>query len=258
MLNVYALLPLWLSFLISLFLIIGATEVGRRLGHRVAAQKQIDIGPLQGSVFGLLALMIGFTFAMSLSHFDSRREAVLIEANSIGTAALRARLLPQPYASESLALLREYVDARLSITRGVPTENQLRAVIDRSREIHEKLWQQAKAIAEKDNALVPTGLFIQALNELIDNQEKRLSAVFNRIPPIVFITLYGIAVVAAGFNGYSTSLNGGRSHIPSVIMGILLSAVILLIQDLDLPGKGFISVSQQPMIDTANSLAGYH
>jgi hypothetical protein len=33
--------------------------------------------------------------------------------------------------------------------------------------------------------------------------------------------------------------------------------VILLILDLDRPSTGFIEVSQQPMIDTAESLAGY-
>jgi hypothetical protein len=38
---------------------------------------------------------------------------------------------------------------------------------------------------------------------------------------------------------------------------MLVSAVILLIQDLDRPGTGFIEVSQQPMIDTAASIATY-
>ena len=48
-----------------------------------------------------------------------------------------------------------------------------------------------------------------------------------------------------------------RSRLRVYTMGILVSAVILLIQDLDRPGSGFIRVSQQPMIDTASSLAGY-
>ncbi len=36
----------------------------------------------------------------------------------------------------------------------------------------------------------------------------------------------------------------------------LAGVVILLILDLDRPGAGFIEVSQQPMIDTASSIAG--
>jgi hypothetical protein len=36
-----------------------------------------------------------------------------------------------------------------------------------------------KAVAAKDNALVPTGLFIQTLDDMIDNQEKRMTALAN-------------------------------------------------------------------------------
>ena len=35
------------------------------------------------------------------------------------------------------------------------------------------------------------------------------------------------------------------------------AAMVLLIQDLDRPGAGFITVSQTPMINTAASLAAY-
>ena len=46
-------------------------------------------------------------------------------------------------------------------------------------------------------------------------------------------------------------------RLPVYVMGALVCAVILLIQDLDRPTAGFISVSQQPMIDTAASIAAY-
>ena len=57
--------------------------------------------------------MIGFTFLMALTRFEARREAVLNEANAIGTTALRARLLPEPHRAESLKLLREYAQIRV-------------------------------------------------------------------------------------------------------------------------------------------------
>ena len=37
--------------------------------------------------------------------------------------------------------------------------------------------------------MVPTGLFIQSLNEMIDNQEKRLTALLSGVPNIVLIVL---------------------------------------------------------------------
>jgi len=69
--------------------------------------------------------------------------------------------------------------------------------------------------------------------------------------------LYGIAVVAMAFTGYAGGLER-RPWRPAVyITGMLVVTVILLIQDIDRPNTGFITVSQQPMIDAANSLAGY-
>ena len=64
-----------------------------------------------------------------LSRYDARRDAVLSEANAIGTTALRARLLPAPHAAESLALLREYTQLRLDLTTRIPTPEELSAAI---------------------------------------------------------------------------------------------------------------------------------
>jgi hypothetical protein len=123
--------------------------------------------------------------------------------------------------------------------------------------LQEALWQQAQAAAAKDAGMVPTGLFIQTLNEMIDNQEKRLTAARNRVPNIVLVALYGIAIVASAFTGYASGLEARRSRLPVYLTGLLVSTVILLIQDLDRPNTGFITVSQQPMIDTAAAIAGY-
>lgn len=244
-------------FLVSAALVLVCSEIGRRLGVRTADRGGKNISTLESAILALLALMIGFTFAMALSRFEGRREAVLHEANAIGTTALRARLLPPPHRAEALKLLREYVQIRLDLTQRVSSPMDLSATIARSNEIQEALWQQAKAVAGKDSGLVPTGLFIQTLNEMIDSQETRLTALRNRVPNIVLLALYGIAAVASGFTGYASGLEARRSRLPVYITSILICAVILLIQDLDRPGAGFITTSQQPMVDTAASIAGY-
>jgi hypothetical protein len=250
-------LPLALIFIVSLILILGASEIGRRFGLLASGRGRENISTLEGSILGLLALMIGFTFAMALSRFEARREAVLNEANAIGTTALRARLLPAPHNAECLKLLREYVQIRLDITRRVPSPPEFHAAIARSNAIQDALWQQAKAVAAKDTGVVPTGLFIQTLNEMIDNQETRLTAAFNRVPNIVLIALYGVAIVASAFAGYAAGLDAQRTRLSIYTMGVLVSAVILLIQDLDRPNAGFVLVSQQPMLDTAASIAAF-
>jgi hypothetical protein len=244
-------------FLIGLVVILGATEIGRRLGARGGEGESDTASMLAGAALGLLALMIGFSFAMALSRFEARREAVLKEANAITTTALRARLLPEAQQQEVLRLLQDYVKIRLEFTQRPVSQIELASVIDRSNVVQDKLWRQAMAVAADNNAMVPTGLFIQTLNEMIDDQETRLTAVRNRVPNIVILALFGVAAAAGAFAGYASMLETRRAVVPVYVMGLLVAAVILLILDLDRPGTGFIEVSQQPMIDAANSIAAF-
>jgi len=207
-------------------------------------------------VLGLLALMIGFTFAMALNRFEARREALVSEANAIGTAALRARLLPAPYGEESLKLFKDYARIRVSFGEREQTSEESVQAQRRLREIQEALWRQAQGAAAKDNALVPTGIYIQALNETFDNQQRRQTIVRNRVPPVVFVALYSVAVGALWLAGYASAIDRRRWRLPTYVCCVLVAGVILLIQDLDRPG-GFITVDQQPMTDTAEALDGY-
>ncbi|HXW72766.1 MAG TPA: hypothetical protein VEK34_15300 [Methylocella sp.] len=232
-----------------------AAEFGHAFGLRAGGEANVTT--LEAAILGLLALMISFTFAMALTRFDERRSAVLNEANAIGTAAMRARLLPSPQNSESLKLLREYVEIRLGVTQRIPSSFDLSMAITGSNEIQDALWLRAKLAMAKDNSVVPTGLFIQALNDMFDNQQKRLTAYKNRVPNVVFLALYGIALVAIGFAAYSSGTEGRRWRFPVYVMSGLVASVILLIQDIDRPEVGFIAASQQPMVDTANAVASY-
>jgi hypothetical protein len=244
-------------FLIGLVAVLGAIEIGRRLGARAGDAESDTASMLASAALGLLALMIGFTFAMALSRFEARRDAVLKEANAIGTTALRARLLPETQRREVLALLQDYVKVRLDVTRRPPTGAELASAIDRSNALQEKLWQQAMAAAATSDAMVPSGLFIQTLNEMIDDQETRLTVLRNRVPDIVMLALFGVAAAAGAFAGYASMLETHRAVVAVYIMGILMTAVIMLIFDLDRPTVGFIDVSQQPMVDVANSIAAF-
>ena len=54
-------------------------------GARAPGRVEDNVPTLEGAVLGLLALMIGFTFAMALSRYEARVDAVANEANAIGT-----------------------------------------------------------------------------------------------------------------------------------------------------------------------------
>jgi len=175
---------LLLIFAAGLGVILGLSEIGWQLGVRAEGKGGSNLATLESAMLGLLALMIAFTFSMALSRFDARRDAVLNEANAISTTALRARLLPEPHRAETLKLLTEYVQIRLDIIRAGTSLAERNAAVVRSNAIQEALWQQAKAMAAKERGLIPTGLFIESLNLMIDDQGKRLAALRSPSPHV--------------------------------------------------------------------------
>jgi len=52
------------------------------------------LGAVESAVFGLMGLLIAFTFSGAAGRFDDRRHLVRQEANAIGTAWLRIDLVP--------------------------------------------------------------------------------------------------------------------------------------------------------------------
>lgn len=72
-------------------------EFGRRIGRYQLARNQKGLAKgaatAEGAVFGLLGLLIAFTFSGAAERFEQRRHLTTEEANAIGTAYLRLDLL---------------------------------------------------------------------------------------------------------------------------------------------------------------------
>jgi hypothetical protein len=81
---------------------------------------QKGLGAIEGAIFGLLGLILAFSFSGALTRFDARRHLVVEEANDIGTAWLRVALLPADAQPPMRDLFRRYLDSRIEVYRKVP------------------------------------------------------------------------------------------------------------------------------------------
>ena len=126
-----ALVALGLFFGILVFL-----EVGRRLGERRVADDpegaRNGIGAVEGAIFGLVGLLIAFTFSGGANRFDERRALVVQETNAIGTAYLRVDLLPEGAQPTLRDLFRRYLDARIEAYRRLPDFDAANAKLQES------------------------------------------------------------------------------------------------------------------------------
>ena len=100
-------------------------EAGRRFGIRwrnINGETSLGgSGTVEAAVFGLMGLLIAFTFYGAETRFETRRSLIVDEANAIATAYLRLDLLPENAQPELRENFREYVKSRLAIYQKIPT-----------------------------------------------------------------------------------------------------------------------------------------
>ncbi len=243
----------WL-FVATLAIVLGAVEVGYRLGRyrqRAGVEREATVGTIVGSALALLAFVLAFTFGLAATRYDTRRELLQQEVNAIGTTYLRTSFLPEPRRDEMRALLREYVDARVEWA----TPGRLEAAIRRSEELHARLWAQAErvGIAAPDSELV--ALFVQSLNEMIDLHSRRKTlALWAHIPWTIWIALYLVAALTMTAMGYHAGVSGTARSLAGVAVVLSFAVVLLLVADLDHPRYGLLRVNQQSLLDLRQSL----
>jgi hypothetical protein len=246
-------LPLWAVFVIAVVIMLASADSGYRLGGfrraRSEDEKEGPVGAMVGSTLGLLAFLLAFTFNMAATRLDTRRSLLQQEANAIGTTYLRAATLTERGA-EIRALLREYTDLRIEVARTLDIEEAAR----RSEAIQSRLWADATRMAQVQPESIVVGLFIQTLNEVIDIQAMRLTALRARVPPGIWITLAALVVIAFAGMGYHAGLSKTRRSPAAVAFIIGFAVVIVVTVDLDRPFEGWLRTSQQPMIDARRSM----
>jgi hypothetical protein len=145
-------LPIWGIFLFYLMITFLSIEFGFRLGKwrqgRLTGEENIHTGPIVTASLSLLAFMLAMVFGVVESRFNEMKHVVLDEANAIGTAYLRADLLPEADRVEIRQLLYDYVTLRIEASQSGAGQ-QLEQAIDRSEELHSEMWSRAVAIADQ-------------------------------------------------------------------------------------------------------------
>lgn len=236
--------PALLIAIIIFILVIGFYLLGFWIRSKIIKkhpdQSKEDLNTIIGTLLALLGLLLAFSFGMSNSRYDTRRNLVIEEANAIGTAILRTDIYPDSIRKLLRTNLKEYVEARISYYQVGANLEKTHAYYHKADAIGKKVWSIAATYAKIDDNTTRTSELIPALNAMIDITTTRRAASEATIPESIIDFLIILCWFAAFLLGYDQ-----KDNIDWIVVtgfATMLSLTIFNIIDLDRPRRGLINM----------------
>ncbi|MEK6705289.1 MAG: hypothetical protein AABZ06_05830 [Bdellovibrionota bacterium] len=238
-------IPLSLIATMLLFGILAFYFMGVKIAKfkklRDPESKADGVGPLEGALLGLLALLLSFTFGQSASRFDDRRALIIQESNDIGTVILRSDLYPDAIGARFKEDLKKYVEKRIVYYHSIDEEKINRARVE-AEEISTRLWKMAVTLSKNSPNIIRDNQMIPALNAMIDIVTSRDASRLASVPSLIVYLLVSLIVLGSFIVGYSRKTKKHDWVILSMY-AFMTTATTCAILDLDRPRQGMIETA---------------
>ena len=254
-------IPIWAVFAGTIVVVLVAIEAGYLLGRamhrRSDEEKESPVSAIAGSILGLAAFMLAFTFGIVSQRYDARRALVREDAVALRTAWQRADFLPDTDRAEAKTLLRQYVDVRVQYAeKGTLDPEHVQRSLSETQRIQDRLWHMAVANARQDMNSDVAALYIESLNEVNGIHASRVAlGIQARVADEIWLVLYCITILGMAGVGYQTGIAGSKRSLARPILALSFALVFTLIASLDRPDRGVIKVTQQPLMDLRDAMA---
>jgi hypothetical protein len=246
-----------ISFTLGLFIgMLLCFDLGRRFGVGRLCMDPDGVtkgsGPVEAAVFGLLGLLLAFTFSGAAGRFEERRFLIATEANDISTAYLRVDLLPAGAQPEIRELFRRYLETRIVVYRDAANEDLTTARLNETLTLQDQIWERSLVAVSQPDALPSAAmLFLNSLNDMFDITSTRAAAMENHPPAVIFMLLVMLSLLASMLAGYVLCVSKGRNWFYMLLFTTTISLTLYVIIDLEYPRYGLIRVdnADQTLID---------
>jgi hypothetical protein len=235
-------------------------EGGRRIGLRRLAQDpegvRAGVGAIEGAIFGLMGLLLAFSFSVAASRFDARRQLVVEETNAIGTAYLRLNLLSSNRSPALKKLFCQYVDARLDAYKKFPDTEAVRKGLAKATALQDKIWNDAVAATREEGYQPATMLLLPSLNEMIDITTTRSMAAQTHPPVVIFMMLSALLLISSFLAGVGMAGGKTRSWVHILGFAVITAVTMYVILDLEYPRLGLIRLDafDQALVELRQSM----
>ena len=245
--------PAMLIAVIFFVMIYSLNWLGYKFKERISRlhpDKDFSIGTAEGSLLGLMALLLAFSFGTASTKFESRRQAIIDEANFINDAILRCDLYPDSIKQSLLPDFKHYVEARIQYFEAGDNPRKVKVSLDDSRKYLDLIWKKTavlqvnKEMYSRAEKLIP--VLISMNNIMTIREAGRVAAV----PTLVILVLLMLVFVAGFLTGFGTKL-GHRNAMLSMAFAFMTSAVLYLVMELSRPRQGYVNLTnaQERIVD---------
>ena len=252
-------LPTWLTSLVYISVLLAALEFGYFVGQRLQDSWK-NANPTNGqiiltSMFAVFGLMLAFTYGAGVDRFDTSKKAVVLEANAISTAFLRADLAAEPERTELKQALLDYAHTRSMDQGRRHSRERFKEHIQKSLQVQSKLWPITEQIVEQ-NHLDPivTSRLVDAIDQVINVHTIRIAARFDELPIAVILMLLLVSAASLSVAGFNAGISGRLNRLRMTTFAFVLTGVMLVILDFDQPLDGFIHISLDSLTNLVNEM----
>ncbi len=253
-------LPLWVLLVLLTLLLMAAHEVGFQARRRIARRKgETEPGDGAGgghlpAIQALLALLLAFTFAMSVERYNARRALVLDEANAVGSYFRYLQGLDLASQTRIAPVFVRYLDARRDYSAAHDRGSLVRTA-GQADALQRQLWTETVSAGSRASAVLQS-LVLQAANDMFKQAAARRAANEATVPLTVMRAVVTYAIITALLMGYGLP-HGQRRLVASTTQFVLLAIALTLIIDVDRPRTGLIAISQAPLYRIVDQVRPY-
>ena len=229
-----------LLLLLMILAFMVGNKIRRHKEHKGKMVEDKSIGALEGSLLGLLALLLSFTFSMSSSRHDRRVNLIIEEANDIGTAILRADLYPDSIRQAFRKDFKNYLETRITFYTAKADLVKVKQALEEGNRIQSTLWQRATSFGQDKDNFHRTSQMVPALNAMFDIVTTGTAATMDKVPEVILYLLFLICMTAALMVGYAAGPKADWTMVIS--FSLMIAMTVYLIIDLDRPRRGVINL----------------
>lgn len=231
-------------------IIFGGLLACLRLGWRIGRHRlqtagddgHAGLGALDGAVFGLMGLLVAFTFTGAASRFHERRDLITQQVNAIGTAWLRLDLLDDADREMARDGVRRYVDTQMEIVRSVGDDEAVRAGLVQLSSVQQEIWTTLIRAAKADQSTPIAQVVFPPFNETFDLSTSRLMAA-RQHPPLAVFLMLGLLVLLSGLMaGFGMAKAGSQSPLHIFGFAAIMALAVYLILDIEYPRLGLVRI----------------